>query len=65
MFCPKCATANSDQGKFCRACGTNLETVALALAGQLPPVIDPDRTEAALAVINEDWPIAGWVRVHF
>jgi hypothetical protein len=34
MFCPKCATANPDQAKFCRACGTNLETVAQALGGQ-------------------------------
>src|SRR4029078_9321680 len=31
-----CATQNLDGAKFCRACGTNLETVALALA-QLDP----------------------------
>jgi hypothetical protein len=37
MFCPKCATANPEQAKFCRACGMNLETVALALTGQLVP----------------------------
>jgi hypothetical protein len=34
MFCPRCATQNLDDVKFCRACGTNLETVALALSGQ-------------------------------
>jgi hypothetical protein len=34
MFCPNCATSNPDQAKFCRACGTNLETVAQALGGQ-------------------------------
>ena len=36
MYCPRCATQNLDGAKFCRACGTNLETVALALA-QLDP----------------------------
>jgi hypothetical protein len=37
MYCPRCATQNLDGAKFCRACGTNLETVALALAQQLDP----------------------------
>jgi len=35
MYCPRCATQNLDGAKFCRACGTNLETVALALAQPL------------------------------
>jgi hypothetical protein len=35
MYCPRCATQNLEGAKFCRACGTNLETVALALAQQL------------------------------
>ncbi|HSE26437.1 MAG TPA: zinc ribbon domain-containing protein [Pyrinomonadaceae bacterium] len=34
MYCPRCATQNLDGAKFCRACGTNLETVAWALARQ-------------------------------
>jgi len=37
MYCPRCAAQNLDGAKFCRACGTNLETVALALAQQLDP----------------------------
>ena len=37
MYCPRCATQNLDGAKFCRACGANLETVALALAQQLDP----------------------------
>jgi hypothetical protein len=37
MFCPRCAAQNLDDAKFCRACGTNLETVALALADKYPP----------------------------
>ncbi|MGI8556436.1 MAG: zinc-ribbon domain-containing protein [Pyrinomonadaceae bacterium] len=34
MFCPKCGTQNPDNGKFCRACGTNLGNVSDALAGK-------------------------------
>lgn len=34
MYCPHCAAQNLDDAKFCRACGTNLETVALALSGK-------------------------------
>lgn len=34
MFCPKCGTQNPDNGKFCRACGTDLATVSDALAGK-------------------------------
>jgi hypothetical protein len=37
MYCPRCAAQNLDDAKFCRACGTNLETVALALSDQYHP----------------------------
>lgn len=37
MFCPRCAAQNLDDAKFCRACGTNLENVALALADRHHP----------------------------
>jgi hypothetical protein len=37
MFCPRCAAQNLDDAKFCRVCGTNLETVAFALADKYPP----------------------------
>lgn len=32
MFCPRCATQNSDDTKFCRGCGTNLASVSLLLS---------------------------------
>jgi len=35
MYCPKCATQNVDEAKFCRVCGAALEVVALALEGKL------------------------------
>jgi zinc-ribbon domain len=37
MYCPRCAAQNPDDAKFCRACGTNLETVALALSDEYRP----------------------------
>lgn len=46
MYCPRCAAQNLDDVKFCRACGTNLETVALALSDQYHPArtgVDEDR----------------------
>jgi hypothetical protein len=37
MYCPKCASENGDEVKFCRVCGTNLERVSLVLAGKPLP----------------------------
>ena len=36
MYCPRCATGNSDETKFCRACGANLSLVPQAMTGRLP-----------------------------
>ncbi|HVF57151.1 MAG TPA: zinc-ribbon domain-containing protein [Pyrinomonadaceae bacterium] len=35
MFCPKCATQNADDAKFCRACGADISLVPQALNGQI------------------------------
>ena len=47
MFCPHCAAQNLDDAKFCRVCGVNLESVALAMSGLYPPGgnDDDDETE--------------------
>ena len=37
MYCPRCATQNTDDAKFCRACGTDLAAVAVALTHKFPP----------------------------
>ena len=36
MYCPKCATANADDAKYCRACGLDLSVVAQAIEKRLP-----------------------------
>jgi hypothetical protein len=36
MYCPKCASQNMDNARFCRGCGTDLALVSQALTGQLP-----------------------------
>jgi hypothetical protein len=40
MFCPKCGTQNPETGKFCRACGTDVENVSAVMSGTFPATID-------------------------
>ncbi|HEV2706230.1 MAG TPA: zinc ribbon domain-containing protein [Pyrinomonadaceae bacterium] len=35
MFCPKCATQNAENARFCRACGTDISLVPQVLSGHL------------------------------
>jgi hypothetical protein len=35
MFCPKCATPNGDDAKFCRACGSDISLLPQAMTGAL------------------------------
>lgn len=35
MFCPKCATENAGDAKFCRSCGTDISLVPQVISGQL------------------------------
>lgn len=37
MYCLQCATQNTADARFCRACGTELAAVALALTDKLTP----------------------------
>jgi hypothetical protein len=49
MFCPKCATQNIDNAKFCRACGLDISLVPGALSRavpQAPAVVDDEEEES-------------------
>jgi zinc-ribbon domain len=42
MFCPKCATQNMDNARFCRACGADISLVPQAMSGRLAEVQPAD-----------------------
>jgi hypothetical protein len=42
MFCPRCGTDNTDDGRYCRKCGVGLEAIAQVIS-------DDGRGDAALA----------------
>ncbi len=48
MFCPKCATQNMDNARFCRACGADISLVPAAMIGKL--------SEAVVAAGESDEP---------
>ncbi len=54
MYCPRCAAQNLDDAKYCRACGTGLESIALALSGgvQPPTSWQEQRKEAVASIIK-------------
>ena len=51
MFCPRCATENKKEQKYCRQCGLTLPAVRLALEGRVDEAIQKyKKSEIAL-----DW----------
>jgi hypothetical protein len=42
MFCPKCATQNTEEAKFCRSCGTDISLVPQAVSGALAQQLAAD-----------------------
>jgi hypothetical protein len=55
MFCPKCGSTQSDELKFCKACGANLGVVRDALhTGQGPANFDWSKTWVAEMFQNSD-----------
>jgi zinc-ribbon domain len=45
VYCPRCATENLDDAKFCRACGLDIHLVPQALTGLLPDAAATDAVE--------------------
>ena len=39
MFCPRCATENKKEQRYCRQCGLTLSTIQLALDGRIDEAI--------------------------
>ncbi len=39
MYCPNCAEPNSDDVKYCRACGQNLSVIAIAMKRRFPTAL--------------------------
>ncbi len=48
MFCPKCAAQNTDDAKFCRACGADISLVSQAVSGQLAERLNESEREIGL-----------------
>lgn len=54
MFCPRCASQNADGTKFCRACGTDIEIISLALADQ-PTSASVSKDKDKKPIVVENW----------
>lgn len=54
MYCPQCATRHVDSAKFCRSCGLELESVALALSGKVAQPIETGGTTSEPQTAH-DW----------
>jgi hypothetical protein len=53
MYCPQCATPNTDGARFCRSCGMELEAVALVLKGRSTQLIESRGKEPDFETVRE------------
>jgi len=52
MYCPKCATQNIEDARFCRGCGVDIALVPQALTGRMPETRD-DRDHGVVGVVYD------------
>jgi len=50
VYCPRCATQNIDDARYCRSCGANLSLVPQALTGSLGVNANPSRSQLARGI---------------
>ena len=65
MYCPRCATQNSDETKFCRGCGANLSLVPQAMTGRLPDVRGMRRRKRHGNIVDEPPNLADGIQKAF
>ncbi len=54
MFCPNCATQTTDEVKFCRKCGANLQGVQEAMTGRSTKGFDWEKTWVKEMLLSQE-----------
>ncbi|HWP43111.1 MAG TPA: hypothetical protein VNO14_07755 [Blastocatellia bacterium] len=54
MFCPQCGSTQSDETKYCKSCGANLQVVRQSLAGEAAEKFDWSKTWVAEMFLSQE-----------
>jgi hypothetical protein len=61
MYCPVCSTESSNDQKFCRSCGADLQIVLQALNGQLRPLQPEDEIKERKKKLIKKGGLITWI----